>query len=54
MRVRVVTVPSTVRVFTDAKVTFDKTVLQVVHGTETTTFPLANVISFTTSESGTT
>lgn len=33
-------------------VTFDETLLQIVCGEETTSFPLVNVISFATSESG--
>lgn len=56
MMVRVRTVeldPTDFIIFKDADVTWDTHTLQVTHGVETTTFPLHNVISFTTSDSGT-
>lgn len=37
--------------FTDCTLNYDGTVIQIVHGDDTTTFPLVNVISYTFSES---
>ena len=54
MNVKVITVDGDTYAWKHADVTYDTTILQATADGDTTTFPLVNVVSFTTSESETT